>query len=384
MRTAHHRIWLLLYALLLLSVVSGCAGPWRAAQPSFSDTSVAYATDTPANTDNAAIIRHQNVETSGYPPNEFAPGSGDQPRYPMAASGQSLTAAPATYQNDSSLDQRGSAIQLAQFNDPALQQSGQNAWGPYAPKPPGYSPPGNYPAAPNVSAAPAYSPPGNSLVPQANDPYGSPANNGPPSGPTYSAAPATLPPPGYEQPSSAGNFPVFSDPNNFEPPTGPPPPGGILGVPSPLTDIIVNVAETQTGRFMLGASVNSDAGLTGQIVIDERNFDWRRVPTSLDDFINGTAFRGAGQGFRLEAMPGNQVQRYMLQFTEPYLFNTRVSFNASAYLFDRQFVDWNEQRLGGRLGLGYRLTPDLSISGTLRGEQVNISNPAREYSAAVE
>ncbi len=152
-------------------------------------------------------------------------------------------------------------------------------------------------------------------------------------------------------------------------------PGGFVPPSEQFADIIVNVQETQTGRLMVGAAVNSDAGLTGQIVIDERNFDWRRVPRSFDDVISGNAFRGAGQGFRVEALPGRQVQRYMVQFTEPYLGGTRISFNLSGYLFDRNYFDWDEQRVGGRIGLGYRITPDLSISTGLRAEGVNISDP---------
>ena len=88
------------------------------------------------------------------------------------------------------------------------------------------------------------------------------------------------------------------------------------------TPVDIYVQETQTGRFMFGVGVNSDAGVTGQIVIDERNFDITRFPTSWRDFVEGTAFRGAGQGFRIEAMPGTQVQRYLVSFTEPYLFDT--------------------------------------------------------------
>jgi outer membrane protein insertion porin family len=145
--------------------------------------------------------------------------------------------------------------------------------------------------------------------------------------------------------------------------------------PTMSTPLDVFVEETQTGRFMFGAGVNSDAGVTGQIVIDERNFDITRVPTSFQDFVNGTAFRGAGQGFRLEAMPGNLVQRYLISFTEPYLFNTRVSFNSSGFLYDRRFYDWDERRAGGRLALGYRLRPDLSFTAALRGENVKISDP---------
>ena len=147
-----------------------------------------------------------------------------------------------------------------------------------------------------------------------------------------------------------------------------------MGVPTPLTDIIVNVQEAQTGKLSFGAAVNSDAGLTGQIILEEKNFDWRRVPTSWDDWVNGTAFRGDGQGLRIEALPGSRVQRYAVQFTEPYFLDTYWSFNVSGFLFDRSYFDWNEQRLGGRLGFGYRVTPDLSVQLGMRLEQVKISD----------
>ena len=38
-------------------------------------------------------------------------------------------------------------------------------------------------------------------------------------------------------------------------------------------------------------------------------------------------------------------------------------------------VTWDEQRVGGRLALGYRVTPDLSLTGTFRGENVKIFEP---------
>lgn len=144
------------------------------------------------------------------------------------------------------------------------------------------------------------------------------------------------------------------------------------GTPVPLD---VMVEEARTGRFMFGAGINSDAGVTGQITIDERNFDIFGFPRSFSDIWNGEAFRGRGQGFRLEAVPGNRVQRYLVSFTEPYLFSTPVSLNASGFLYDRGYFDWNESRVGGRLGLGYRLTPDLSASAALRLENVDISRP---------
>jgi outer membrane protein insertion porin family len=133
-------------------------------------------------------------------------------------------------------------------------------------------------------------------------------------------------------------YPGFMPPSNFP---------DVNATPTPLD---VFVEETRTGKFMFGVAVNSDAGVTAQITIDERNFDITKPPTSWDDFLNGTAWRGAGQGFRIEAQPGNQVQRYLVSFTDPYFLDTNISFSASGFYFDRNYFDWDESRYGGRLG----------------------------------
>ncbi len=56
---------------------------------------------------------------------------------------------------------------------------------------------------------------------------------------------------------------------------------------SEYADVLVNVKETMTGSLMFGASINSDAGLVGSIVLNERNFDLFRPPTSIDDISAG-------------------------------------------------------------------------------------------------
>lgn len=138
----------------------------------------------------------------------------------------------------------------------------------------------------------------------------------------------------------------------------------------------VYVQEARTGRVILGGSVNSDLGVAGQLIIDERNFDIMNVPSSWSELFSGYAFRGAGQSFRAELMPGNQVQRYTVNWATPNLFGyTPYSFSVGGFLFTRNYRDWNEQRLGGRLGLGYAITKDLSINTEVRGENVTITNP---------
>jgi outer membrane protein insertion porin family len=156
--------------------------------------------------------------------------------------------------------------------------------------------------------------------------------------------------------------------------------GGALPVfpgNEPYVVVDVDAEETQTGRLMIGAGVNSNAGLVGNIVVDEQNFDILRLPRSWDDIKNGVAFRGAGQRFRLEAAPGTQLQRYMATFQEPYLFDTRIGLSLSASYYTRFFYDWAEARTGGRIGLGYQFAfaPDLSVNAGFRGESVEVFNP---------
>jgi uncharacterized protein (TIGR03067 family) len=77
----------------------------------------------------------------------------------------------------------------------------------------------------------------------------------------------------------------------------------------------VRVRETNTGSFLIGTGVNSDAGLTGSVVVNERNFDLLRPRAE---------FRGAGQEFRvsagfgarIEAVPGTQLQRWALDIPD--------------------------------------------------------------------
>lgn len=214
--------------------------------------------------------------------------------------------------------------------------------------------------------------------------YGAPAQYGPPAGygdaydvGPYGGAPPTVANP-YGPPGTVpGNIgyanPAFPPGPEFQP--GPTDMPGQQPFTGRYADLIVNVREQQTGRFMFGVGVNSDAGLTAQVVIDEYNFDWRRFPRSVDEIVNGTAWRGGGQRLRIEAIPGSQLQRYLVNFTEPYLFDTNISLNLSGFLYDRRYFDWDEQRLGGRIGLGYRLTPDLSLTTGLRMENVNIRDP---------
>ena len=241
-----------------------------------------------------------------------------------------------------------------------------------------YAPPASY-AAPQYTAQPQ------SQVQPAQ--YGAPMQSGAYAGPpaqqpapgSYVAPPVYAPPAtGAGLPSAWPNTqptPLYGGPGAAGGPAGP-----LFGPPTPEVLPTINpdiyVEEAQTGRFMLGVGVNSDAGVVGQITLDEQNFDWRRWPRSFEDLRNGTAFRGAGQRFRVELMPGDLVQRYMVNFQEPYLLDTNVALGLSGFYYTRRYRDWTEERLGGRVSLGYQLTPDLSAAIAYRGEEVTLYDEA--------
>jgi outer membrane protein insertion porin family len=205
--------------------------------------------------------------------------------------------------------------------------------------------------------------PGAGTVAQAQfDPNQPPGFGGGGLGPGF-AQPMPLPGAGGMPPAVApGGVPAFGQPLQVFPGT------------EPYVIVDVDAEETQTGRLMIGAGVNSNAGLVGNIVVDEQNFDILRLPRSWDDIRNGVAFRGAGQRFRLEAAPGTQLQRYMATFQEPYLFDTRIGLSLSASYYTRYFFDWAEARTGGRVGFGYQFAfaPDLSVNAGFRGESVDV------------
>ena len=238
----------------------------------------------------------------------------------------------------------------------------------------------NPPSLSSAPQAPAYQAPQSLPVPLT----GVPVPPSQPLPPPINAAPAQIP--GYQSPLGGTGLgdplygqPVYEDPifgGQTDPYAGMPsaPP---VYVPNTRTaDLEITGYPARTGRLMFGGAVNSDAGVTGQVTIDERNFDITRWPRSFRDLASGTAFRGAGQTLRLEAVPGSVFKRYTASFADPNLLGyLPISFGLSGFLYDRRFQDYDEERLGGRISFGYRVTPDLSLTAALNGQNVEISNP---------
>lgn len=178
----------------------------------------------------------------------------------------------------------------------------------------------------------------------------------------------------------------FRQPNNpiyDNSPLGDPYGRSIREPPAGWVDLDIYATEARTGRMMFGVGVNSDAGVVGNIVVDESNFDIWKFPRSWSDIVDGRAWRGGGQRFRVEAVPGNEVSRYMASWSDPYFMHTDYSLSVSGFYFNRFYDDWQENRLGGRVSIGKQLDPYWSISSAFRFEEVEVEQPAVPTPAAL-
>lgn len=189
-------------------------------------------------------------------------------------------------------------------------------------------------------------------------------------------------------PDAAEEKPVIrgQSPGGYYDPIAPPERGSAIYEGSPYNNqfqalppgwVDINIAATEgrTGRLMFGAGVNSDAGIVGSFVWDERNFNLFNPPRTFADIIEGRAWRGGGQKFRLEAAPGDQVSRYALSWTDPFFMHSDYSLGVSGFYFNRFYPDWDETRLGGRVSLSRQLTPEWSIGGAIRLEDITVDSP---------
>jgi outer membrane protein insertion porin family len=117
----------------------------------------------------------------------------------------------------------------------------------------------------------------------------------------------------------------------------------------------VSVQEENTGSFTLGAGFSSVDALVGFAQIQQGNFDLFHPPT----------FTGGGEKFRLYVALGTERQDYELEFTQPWLFDRKLSLDLDLYRHEWDFDSPNniytEFRTGARVSLSRALWSDFII-----------------------
>jgi len=103
-----------------------------------------------------------------------------------------------------------------------------------------------------------------------------------------------------------------------------------------VMNLVVKVKEKMTGAISLGGGYSSDDGLFTSGEISQRNLF------------------GTGRYVGIKGYLGQEAQRYVLSFTEPYLFDRPISGGIDLYNWRREYTDFTEDALGFRLRSGYR------------------------------
>jgi outer membrane protein insertion porin family len=135
---------------------------------------------------------------------------------------------------------------------------------------------------------------------------------------------------------------------------------------------LVSLEEAETGRFTIGAGINSNTGLVGTIIYQERNFEFR-WPTS-DDLKQGRAFRGSGQTFSILLEPGLDQSNARIEWFEPYLFDKPYSLGLAGYGFTATRDGYDETRVGVNASLGHRFFNGWYGEIAQRAELVDVGN----------
>lgn len=146
------------------------------------------------------------------------------------------------------------------------------------------------------------------------------------------------------------------------------------GGSSSRRDVVIEVKEGRTGSFIFGGGLSSDFGFFGNFQFRQNNFDIADLPKSWDDFLSGNAFVGGGQVLSISLQPGFERSSYNIYFQEPYLFGYPYSFGLNGFFYNRDQLYYTEQRSGGSVTLGKRLTDYLLVDLSYGLENIKIYN----------
>ncbi len=97
----------------------------------------------------------------------------------------------------------------------------------------------------------------------------------------------------------------------------------------------INVKERPTGQFGVGAGYSSQDKIVGMIEISQTNLF------------------GRGQTLKAQGVLGQIARRYRLSFTEPYLFDKRLSLGLDAYNWEREYDEYTRYSRGGEIRLSH-------------------------------
>src|SRR6266581_5575645 len=113
-------------------------------------------------------------------------------------------------------------------------------------------------------------------------------------------------------------------------------------------DLTILVQEKRTGSFSFGAGFSTIDQLVGFAELTQGNFDLFNWPT----------FTGGGQKFRLRVQYGTQRKDFLLNVTEPYFLDRRLSLSGQLFYTEADYlsVEYNQRNYGFTIDLRKPIT----------------------------
>lgn len=124
-------------------------------------------------------------------------------------------------------------------------------------------------------------------------------------------------------------------------------------------DVNVEVSERQTGAFQIGAGFSSVESFIFQAQISQNNL------------------LGRGTSATLQAQVSGLRQLYMLQYEDPYFFDTNWTFGFNLFDQDIYYLSFDRSSIGGSLTWGYMVTDYIRMFLTYTLQDVTVNTGGR-------
>ncbi len=143
-------------------------------------------------------------------------------------------------------------------------------------------------------------------------------------------------------------------------------------------NVVVDVKEGRTGMLRFGGGYGANVGAFGDISYTDRNFDVFDLPKSWNDFLEGNAFRGAGEILTLRFSPGFERTEIMLSLTNPSVFDSPYSAGVSIFDYLRWYREYQQQTMGSNVSVGREIQRDFFVKLSPAFEYIDIERQLDE------
>src|SRR5438874_2101161 len=141
-------------------------------------------------------------------------------------------------------------------------------------------------------------------------------------------------------------------------------------------DLMILVQEKRTGSFSFGGGFSTIDQLVGFAELTQGNFDLLNWPT----------FTGGGQKFRLRVQYGTQRKDLLLNLTEPYFLDRRLSLGGSLFYTEADYlsVEYNQRNYGFTIDLRKPITSFIYVSLGYQLQDIDIFDVSSGASAFIK